>query len=186
MGGGTLDYTLLEGWDPLDALYMTIITMTTVGYGETRPLSDAGRVFTITLIVTSIVLAGYAVLTLAAFILEGEFYRMIQERRMDQRITKRRNHVLLCGAGRTGKHIAEEFHRTQTLFVIVERDPAVLEEVLHLGDVLYIQGDGTEDEDNVFIVLSARALNPTLRIIARVSAASGRLTYPGWDAAATP
>jgi voltage-gated potassium channel len=187
---GTLGYRLLEGWDVLDALYMTIITMTTVGYGETRPLSDTGRWFTIGLIITSIGIAGYAVSTVAAFILEGEFYRLIQERRMDQRLAKLKHHVIVCGGGRTGKYIAEEFYRTQTPFVLVEIDPAALENAQPIGDFPYLQGDATdddilklagiarargliaalgEDKDNVFIVLSARSLNPDLRVIARVN-----------------
>jgi voltage-gated potassium channel len=190
MGIGTLGYALLEDWTLLDALYMTIITMTTVGYGEIRPLTDAGRVFTISLIVTSIGLAGYALSTVAAFVVEGEFYRIIRERRMDQRLTKLTNHVILCGGGRTGRYIAEEFFRMGTAFVTVERDPDVLDSIHQIGDIPFLQGDATEDEtlrlagierargliaalgedkDNIFVALSARALNPELRIIARVN-----------------
>ena len=207
--GGTLGYHLLEGWNLLDALYMTIITMTTVGYGETRPLTDAGRWFTIGLIVTSIGIAGYAVSTVAAFILEGEFYRLIQERRMDKRLAKLKNHIIVCGGGRTGKTITEEFYRTQTPFVLVEIDPATLESALQSGDFPYLQGDATdddilklagieqasgliaalgEDKDNVFIVLSARSLNPNLRVIARVSeeANVGKLLKAGADEVISP
>jgi voltage-gated potassium channel len=186
---GTLGYVLIEGWPVLDALYMTIITMATVGYGETQPLSTEGRVFTMGLIILSIGIAGYALSTLAAFIVEGEFYHIIQERRMDQRITKLKDHVIVCGGGRTGYYIANEFFQTKTPFVLVEQDPDMIQHVLHLiGDIPYVQGDATEDEilklagidrargliaalgedkDNVFIVLSARSLNPKLRVIAR-------------------
>ncbi|NDJ77824.1 MAG: potassium channel protein [Chloroflexi bacterium] len=191
VGGGTVGYTLLEGWNVLDSLYMTIITMTTVGYGEISPLSEGGRVFTIALIITSIGLAGYAVSTLAAFVVEGEFYRIIRERRMDQRITHLSEHVIVCGGGRTGKYIVEEFHRTRTLFVLIEQSLDVIEHVQQqIGDFPYLVADATdddtlrlagidrarglvaalgEDKDNVFIVLSARALNARLRIIARVN-----------------
>jgi voltage-gated potassium channel len=131
---GTLGYALIEGWGVLDALYMTVITMGTVGYGETRPLSDTGRLFTIGLIVMSIGIAGYSISTLAAFIVEGEFFRLIQERRMDQRIAKLKDHLILCGGGRTGRYIAEEFYRTKTPFVLIELDPEVLAATQQIGD----------------------------------------------------
>ncbi len=186
---GVLGYRFMEGWSLLDALYMTVISMTTVGYGETRALTDAGRVFTIFLLVTSIGTAGYTISTLASFIVEGEFNRILRGRRMDRRIANLKNHVVLCGGGPTGKTIAEELHKTHTPFVVVERDADAIQQLLHLGDILHIQGDATQDEtlllagieqakgllavlgedkDNVFIVLSGRALNPKLRIVARV------------------
>jgi voltage-gated potassium channel len=209
VGIGTVGYSLLEDWPPLDALYMTVITMTTVGYGETRPLSEAGRIFTIGLIITSISLAGYAVSVLAAFVVEGELANLLKERRMDKRLTKLENHVILCGGGRTGKYIADEFYRTHTPFVLIESDPAVIENVLALGDIPYLQADATEDEtlvmagierargliaalgddkDNLFVVLSARALNPRLRVIARVSeeANTGKLRKAGADEVISP
>jgi voltage-gated potassium channel len=209
MGGGTLGYAVIEGWDILDALYMTIITMATIGYGETHPLSDGGRVFTIGLIIVSIGTAGYAVSTVAAFIVEGEFYRIIRERRMDQRIAQLTHHVIVCGGGRTGKYIADEFYRTQTPFVLIEQDEEVLRSALQIGDFPYLQGDATDDEtlrlagierakglvaalgedkDNVFITLSARALNPTLRVIARVNddANASKLLKAGADEVVSP
>lgn len=210
VGGGTLGYMLLEGWSVLDALYMTVITMATVGYGETRPLSDAGRGFTIALIITSLMLAGYAVSTLAAFIAEGEFARLLRERNMDQRISKLDNHIILCGAGRTGKHIAQEFFRTQTPFVLVEHDITVVQDALELiGPCPYLVADATldetlqtvgierarglvaalgEDKDNVFLVLSARAMNPKLRIVSRVidESNTGKLKKAGADEIVSP
>jgi voltage-gated potassium channel len=141
------------------------------------------------LIITSIGSAGYAISTLATFILEGEFNRIIRGRRMDKRIANLTNHIILCGGGPTGKHIAEEFHKTQTPFVIIEQDQHTIEHVLNVGDIIHLQMDATQDEtlilagierarglvavlgddkDNVFVVLSARALNPRLRIVARL------------------
>ena len=99
---GTLGYRLIEGWSFVDAFYMTIITMTTVGYGEVWPLSETGRMFTVGLIVTSIGIAGYVVSKLTAFIVEGEIKRVFEGRRMDKQIAKLSNHIILCGAGRTG------------------------------------------------------------------------------------
>ena len=207
---GTFGYTLIEGWPPLDSLYMTVITMTTVGYGETRPLSDGGRLFTLLLITTSIGLAGYTVSALAAFIVEGEFARIIRERRMDQRIAKLENHIVVCGAGRTGKHIALELFRTQTPFVVIEHDPTVLAEAIEMiGRIPYLQADATldetleiariehargliaalgEDKDNVYLVLSARAMNANLRIVARVidESNTGKLKKAGADEIVSP
>jgi len=209
LGGGTLGYCLLEGWDVLDSLYMTVITMATIGYGETHPLDPAGRVFTIVLIIISIGSAGYAVSTLAAFIVEGQFYRLIQERRMDQRIAHLTDHIILCGGGRTGRYIADEFFRTGTPFVLIEKDADVLENTLQIGDIPYLHADATQDEtlrtagierarglvaalgedkDNLFVVLSARALNAKLRIIARVSDEenAGKLRIAGADEVISP
>ncbi len=187
---GTLGYHVLEGWQWLDALYMTIITMGTVGYGETHPLDAQGRIFTIFLIVASLGIAGYAITTLGTFIVEGELYQIIRGRRMDKRITNLTNHIIVCGGGRVGRAIADECHKTRTPFVLVEQDQDALQHVLELEEVLYLQGDATEDEtlrlagierargliaalgedkDNVFIVLSARSLNPKLRIVARAT-----------------
>jgi voltage-gated potassium channel len=186
---GTLGYSLLEGWSLLDALYMTIISMTTVGYGETWELTQNGRIFTIFLLIISIGTAGYAISTMVTFIVEGELRHVIRGRRMDKRIANLENHIILCGGGRTGKHIAEEFYKTHTPFVVIEQDSTLLENLWQMGDILALQADATQDEalllagierarglvavlgedkDNVFIVLSARALNPKLRIISRL------------------
>lgn len=185
MGG----YMLIEGWPLVDALYMTILTLTTIGYGEPFPLSSAGEIFTIGMMLATIAVAGYALSTVATFIFEGELNRMLRGRRMDRRITQMADHVILCGLGRTGYCIAEEFSKTQTPFVAIERNPETLEAaLLTLGDILFLEADSTHDEtlraagieravgliaalgddkDNLFIVLSARTLNPDLRIIAR-------------------
>lgn len=188
---GTIGYHIIEDWPIFDALYMTVITMTTVGFGETHDLTQTGRIFTIALILSSVGVVGYSISTIGTFILEGKLNEVIRGRRMDQYIAKLDNHIILCGAGRIGKYIAIEFYKTHTSFVVVEQNEKVLEHLLSLGDdMLYIQGDATEDEtlleagierarglvaalgddrDNVFIVLSARSLNPHLRIIARAN-----------------
>jgi voltage-gated potassium channel len=175
---GALGYHLLEGWPLLDGLYMTIISMTTVGYGETRELSNHGRVFTMLLIITSIGTVRYAISNLVTSIVEGEFNRMLRGRRMDKHIANLEHHIILCGGERTGIHIAEEFHKTGTPFVVIEQDAQQVAHLLALGDIRYLQEDATQDEtlrlagierasglvsvlsddkDNVFVVLSARA-----------------------------
>ncbi len=186
---GTLGYSLLEQWSVVESLYMTIITMTTVGYGEVRPLSTSGRLFTITLIIASIGIAGYVFSTITAFVVGGEINRILRGRRMDKQIAKLKDHIILCGAGGTGFHIAEEFYRTNTPFVVIEQDKEALRMLSQLEDILYLRQDATQDEtllmagikkahglvttlredkDNVFVVLCARSLNPQLRIVSRL------------------
>ncbi len=187
---GTVGYRVFEGWEWMDGLYMTIITMTTVGYGETHPLTPLGRGFTMALVVTSIGIAGYAISTVAGYVVEGEFNRLFRSRRMDKRIGKLSNHVILCGAGRIGREIADELYKTLTPFVIIEPNQEQLDQIPYLNEVPVLQGDATRDEvlrragverasgllatlsddqANVFMVLSVRALNPKLRIIARLA-----------------
>lgn len=186
---GTIGYTILEGWTPADSLYMTIITMTTVGYSEVHPLTEAGRLFTMGLIIISIGIAGYTFSALTAFIVEGEIRLILRGRKMDKQIANLHHHIILCGMGRTGLHIAEEFVRTHTPFVVIEQAPEALEEAEHITNLLYLKQDATQDEtllaagikqarglvttlaedkDNVFVVLCARSLNPKLRIISRL------------------
>jgi voltage-gated potassium channel len=187
---GVFGYQLIEGWSWLDALFMTVITETTIGYGETHPLSEPwGRIFTIFLIFMSISTAGYTISTVFSFIVEGEFNRIIRGQRMDIQIAALKNHYIICGAGDTGRYVAEEFHKTQTPFVIIDRESETLLGLKHLGEFLSVHGDAThdatlieagiqrakglvsvlsDDKDNVFVVLSARSLNPNLRIVSRV------------------
>ena len=189
IGGGTFGYALIEGWTAADSLYMTVITVTTVGYGEVRNLSQGGRYFTIGLIVSSIATLGYSVTTLIGFIFEGQIVTAMRGRRMQREISKLSDHYIICGCGVVGKEVAVEFMEAGVPFVIVERDLAT-SQMPKDGHLLAIEGDAVADETlieagierakglisalrddglNVFVVLTARQLNPRLKIVARAA-----------------
>ena len=191
---GVLGYHFIEGWSVFDALYMTVITLATVGYGETHPLSVPGKVFTITLIMGGMGVILTALTEITVFVVEGEMTGFLRRRRMNQIIGKLTGHYILCGAGKTGVHVLEELVRTKRNCVVIESDP---EKIKRLADqkILVIEGDATEDEiltsagivraagvvatlpldrDNLFVVITARGMNPKLRIICKIEDVSGR------------
>lgn len=187
--GGTIGYTLIEGWSLGDSLYMTFITLTTVGFGEVRPLSDTGRHFTIIFLVFSIATVGYSFTILISYIFEGILLQSMRERRMRKNVRKIRDHYIICGFGDTGREVALEFKRSKVKYVVVDINP----EASHLvrdESILFIKGDASDDEvlieanieqarglvsvlpddeANVFVVLTARQLNPGLMIVAQAS-----------------
>lgn len=185
---GAFGYHLIEGWSFFDALYMTVITLATVGYGETHPLSNAGRAFTIFLILGGIGIITYGVTTVTAFLVEGEMNGYLRRRRMQRTIGKLKGHFIVCGGGKNGRYVIEELRRTKREVVVVERDRERVQTLLEAG-VLALEGDATaddtlraagielaaglvaslpEDRDNLFVVITARGLNPTLRIVAKI------------------
>ncbi len=203
---GVAGYMLIERWSFIDALYMTVITLGTVGYGETRPLDTNGRVFTIVLIIVGIGSFTYAISTLAAFWVEFRLFERLERRQMDRKIAQLRDHIIVCGGGESALHIVRELLQTRTPFVVVEVDP-VREQTLHDFDanVLYVIGDASEteileqvgtamarglisclpdDKDNLFTVIQARDLNPRMRIVTRIRQESIRpkLVKAGADA----
>lgn len=202
---GVIGYQVIEGWSGFDALYMTIITLATVGYGETHPLSPAGRAFTIGLILLGVGAVTYAVTAITTFVVEGTFTEIIGRKRMDADIAKLTNHMILCGLGETGRHVAEEFLKTRIPFVAIEQDGNRIKHLQAIGSVLAIEGNATEDDvlvqariqqarglvtalphdqDNVFVILTARELNPKLRIVSRAvgPGSSAKLIKAGADA----
>ncbi|MEO0377190.1 MAG: NAD-binding protein [Cyanobacteria bacterium P01_A01_bin.17] len=205
---GTLWYWLVEGWHFIESLYMTVITLATVGFAEVQPLGDRGRLFTILLIVLSIVAVGYIVNRFTAAIVGGYFQegmRINQRRRLMQELSE---HYILCGFGRTGRQIAEEFSVQKIPFVVVDADEEAVQRAQQMGFVV-VQGDATQDNtlhllkieaavclisalssdaENLYTVLSARTLNPNIRIIARASGedAVQKLQRVGSDAVISP
>lgn len=208
-GVGTIGFNQLEGWDLPESFYATVITMTTIGYGDYSPQSAEGRVFTIFLSLFAIGIGGYAVTSLASFVIEGKLHRFIQGKKVDKQIVQMKKHYILCGVGRMGKQIAVEFYKSKVPFVAIDRSFVEVEEFLREVNVPYLEGDATQDEtlhlagverasglvaalsddkDNVFIVLSARSLNPNLRIISRMSLEKNRkkLEKAGADVVISP
>jgi voltage-gated potassium channel len=185
LAGGVAGYSLIEGWSLFDGLYMTVITLATVGYAETHELSTAGRAFTIALIFSGIGVLAWTLSSLTALIIEGELTGALRRRRMNKAIDSLQDHYILCGVSHAGRAIIEELTKTQRPFVVIDRDPAVCRE-LSAGGVLSISGDATydavlqqagierarglfatlgSDRDNAFVALTARGLNPRIRIV---------------------
>jgi voltage-gated potassium channel len=185
---GTFGYHFIEGWSIFDALYMTVITLATVGYGETHPLSMSGRTFTMFLILGGIGIITYGVTTVTALLVEGEMNGYLRRRRMHRAIGKLKGHYIVCGGGKNGRYVVEELRRTKRNVVVVERDRERVQEFIEHG-VPTVEGDATaddvlreagianaaglvatlpEDRDNMFVVITARGLNPTIRIVAKI------------------
>ena len=187
--GGTIGYTLLEKWNFLDALYMTIITITTVGFQEIHPLSTGGKVFTMCLVASSIFVVTYAVSYFIDTLAEGKWKEYLQRREIKMEIHHLTNHYIVCGCGVVGREVIEYFTKAREKFVVIEKDETKIKEALqNFPDFPYILGDATREEnlkeaqiekargllalvgndpDNVYIVLTAKYLNPKLRIVAR-------------------
>jgi len=180
---GTGGYVLL-GFDPLDAIYQTVITVTTVGFREVRTLSDAGKVFTIGLILVGTGTALYTFSVLIEALVEGQIRELLGRRRMDRQIAKLEDHVIICGWGRVGRAISRYVTNSGRSVVVVDRDPERIATVPYpsvLGDVAddsVLARAGIErarvlvaaletDADNLYVTLSGRSLRPDLFIIAR-------------------
>lgn len=190
---GTIGYMLLEGFDLLDAAYMTTITIGTVGYGEVAPLSRGGRVFTIVLIIASIGVIAYSASVLGSYLFEAGLAGSFRRRRMERRLKSLENHIILVGYGRVGRSAANLILGEQRYdLVVLDHDPIAISQARQAG-LLALEGDATMDEalehagiqrarglivsagsdtTNLFVVLSARELNRSLRIVARASEAA--------------
>ncbi len=187
---GTFGYMVIEGWPAWDAFYMTVITVTTVGYREIHALSRGGQAFTVALILSGVGTVFYAVTLVAATIVEGGLHHRFERRRRTRMIEALREHFILCGSGRIGGTIAAALRREGVPFVVVERDPDRLQTILERGD-LAVQADASRedvlkqvgidrargliaavatDAENVYTVLTARGLRPDLFIVARAEA----------------
>jgi len=120
---GIIGYEVIEGWSFLDATYMTVITLATIGYGETHPLTDQGRIFTIFLILGGMTTVSYGALSLTALVADGELMQLLKRRRMDKAIAQLQDHYIICGFGKTGEHVVTELLKTDRQVVVVDKDP---------------------------------------------------------------
>jgi voltage-gated potassium channel len=184
---GTAGYSTIEGWRLLDALYMTVITLGTVGFREVHELSDVGKIFTMVLIFFGVSVLGYIVGSLAQLMFEGQLQRIIGRKKVEKKIDGLSGHYIICGFGRIGALICKEFAAKPLPFVVVENNPQVVEKLAQ-DSYLFLKGNATDDEtllkagikrakglisvvtsdtENVYITLTARGLNPDLYILAR-------------------
>jgi voltage-gated potassium channel len=181
---GALGYMLLENLEPLDAIYMTIISITTTGFQEVKPLDHAGRIWTMFVIISGVLIVAFLASQVAELVIQIRGFRRFK---MEKRIQELKNHCIVCGYGRMGSRICEELKNQDIPFVVIESNPDIIEH-LEQSNYLFVEGDATQDEillqagikkaknlitvlsddaSNVFTVLSARNLNPKLHIVAR-------------------
>ncbi len=185
---GVVGYKMLSDFTWIEAIYMTIITVTTVGFSEVRPLDANAKIFTVFLIVTSVFIFGFAISVVSEYILGRNSLEVLKKKKVKKQIDSLSNHVVVCGFGRNGMQAAEKLIAYKKPFVVIERDKEIIER--HEEDILFVEGDANEDEvlvqagihraqylitavpddaANLFIVLSARQLNTGLFIISRAS-----------------
>ena len=208
IGLGTAGYMSLAGMSFIEALYMTVITVSTVGFGEVRPLDTTARIFTIGLILSGVGTVFYLFSATAELVLEGRLRDYLGRTAMTHQIHRLKGHVIVCGFGRFGKVVADELLATGTPMVVIDSDPQ-LESALVRDNLLYVIGDATDDDvleragiqtaraivigtpsdaNNVYITLSAREKNPKIKIHARAEgeAALSRLRLAGADQVISP
>ncbi|WP_445735848.1 potassium channel family protein [Mariniflexile sp.] len=186
---GVAGYKLISGYSWVDAVYMTVITMTTVGFGEVVPLDEHSKIFTIVLILASVLIMGYALSIITEYILSKNSVEELKYKRMQKKIDSLKNHVVVCGYGRNGKQAVRKLLAYKKAFVVIEKDRE-MEERLQLDEVPYVIGNANEDDvlmqagvdrasnfisalpndaDNLFVVLSTRQINKNINIISRAS-----------------
>jgi len=208
IAAGTLGYIVIEGWNAWDAFYMSVTTVATVGYREINPLSRAGQAFTVLLVVLGVGSALYAFSAITAVVLEGGWRQYLKERTYSRMLASVNDHYILCGFGRIGRTIAQEFHRQGVPFVVIDRDPEHVR-VAEAKGYLAIEGDASQEEtlrlahidraralvaavgtdaENVYAVLTARVLRPELFVIARAESddSVGKLRRAGADRVISP
>jgi voltage-gated potassium channel len=204
----TLGYIVIEGWNVLDALYMTVITLTTTGYREVHPLGLTGRIFTIIILTSGILVAAATIGAFTRFLVEGEIKNLMGRRRLAREIEKLKNHYIICGYGRIGKVIAAEFAENKIPFVVIDSSFEKVEEIAKEGHPA-IQGDSVEDDvligaglmrakgliaavrtpaDNVYITLTAKSLKPDIFTMGRADdeASEKKLLAAGADQVVCP
>jgi len=208
LSGGVIGYVMIEGWTVLEALYMTVITVATVGFAEVRPLSPAGRFFTVGLIVLGVGFASYSIVTVFKMIVEGGIQDIMGRRRVEKEIKNLKDHYIVCGYGRMGSIVVDELCKRNLLVIAIETDAEGVEEMLERG-ILALHGNAGDEEilreagiekarglvaaaasdaDNLFITITARGLNQDLLITARAETrgAEKKMLQVGANKVVTP
>jgi len=186
---GVLGFRVISGYSWIDSLYMTVITITTVGFGEVQPLDDASKIFTVLLILFSVIIVGYALTVITEYILSRNNLEELKQKNMQKKIDGLKNHIIICGYGRNGKQAAKKLLSYEKPFVIIEKNKEIIEKY-QSQTLSFVLGNANEDEvllkagvdrastlisalpndaDNLFIVLSARQINSGITIISRAS-----------------
>ncbi len=187
---GTLGYHFSQDYPWIDALYMTVITVTTVGFGEVYPLDTGGKLLTVFLILTSIVIYAYTITVITEYVIGENILKKLIEKRMENKINQLKNHVIIAGYGRTGKQAVKKLINYNRKVVVVDMKKMKNDPLIDFENIYFIEGDATKDEilqkagistatslittlhtdaDNLFVVLSARQMNPGLKIVSRAS-----------------
>lgn len=186
---GVLGFMSISGYSFVDALYMTVITITTVGFGEVHPFTDADKIFSVFLILTSVSVVGYTVSSFSEYLVTGQLFQHFKHKKVEKKISQLKNHTIVCGYGRNGKQAIAKLKNYKKDFVVVEQNKDIIQK-LDAEGILNIEGDATTDEtmlraginnarnlitalpsdaDNLFVVLTASQLNKNCKIISRAS-----------------
>ena len=187
---GATGYHFSQNYPWIDALYMTVITVTTVGFGEVYPLNSGGKLLTIFLILSSIIIYAYTITVITEYVVGENIFKKLIEKRMENKIKKLQNHVIIAGYGRTGKQAVRKLKNYNRKVVIIDTISPVNDPLIDFENVFFINGDATKDDilqkagisfaaslittlhtdaDNLFVVLSARQMNPALILVSRAS-----------------
>jgi voltage-gated potassium channel len=187
---GTTGYIIIEKWNFLDALYMSVITTTTVGFKEIHELSDEGRIFTMILIFFSFGTLAYAITSITKYIIGGEYKKIVLEYKFNKRLKIMNNHVIICGYGRVGKQVAEDLLSQNISVIVIENNLDIIENSFKAKNFLFINGDASQDEviesaqiksaralitclpkdaENLYVVLAVREFRKDILIVARAS-----------------
>ncbi len=186
---GVIGYMVISGYSFVDALYMTAITISTVGFGEIEPLNDQEKLFTVFLIATSIISFGYTVSAFTEYIVSGQLFQQLKLKKVQKKIEQLEGHTIICGFGRNGNQAMLKLQNYKQQFLVIEKEEEAIQQADQRG-ILNVQGDATTDEvlkkagierasslitalpsdaDNLFVVLTARQLNQNCKIISRAS-----------------
>lgn len=208
IGVGMVAFVLLEGWSLVDALYVATQTVTTVGYGDVVPTTRSGRIFATIFMLAGVGVVLYALTSTVHSIVQSELVATFGQRRLSRKMSKLRDHFIVCGAGRVGSHLVRNLLSNASSFIVIERDPQKVTELAELGAIVLVR-DATleeslreagveharglaaclpDDADNVYVVLTARDLNPRLHIVARAAAeeAEAKLIRAGANRVVAP